>query len=77
VAGTITYRQRIALPPGSVVIVRIIETSRSDSPVIAEQRIETDGKQVPFEFGVAYDRSKIRENSRYEVNVEIRDSSGR
>lgn len=77
VAGTITYRQRIALPRGSVVIVRINDTSRPEAPVIAEQKIETDGKQVPFEFAIAYDRSRIRENSRYSLSAEIRDAAGK
>lgn len=77
VAGTVTYRQRVALPRGAVLTVKIIDASRSDSPVVAEQKIETDGRQVPFEFGIAYDRRKISENARYVLNAEIRDASGR
>lgn len=77
VAGTVTYRQRVALPRGAVLTVRITDASRSDSPVVAEQKIETDGRQNPFEFGLAYDKSKIRENNRYVLSAEIRDAAGR
>jgi uncharacterized lipoprotein YbaY len=75
VSGTVTYRQRSALPPGAMLTVSIIDVSRQDAPstVIAEQRVPTAGKQVPFSFDLAYDRSKIVERNRYAVRAEIRD----
>lgn len=75
VSGTVTYRQRSALPPGAMLTVSIIDVSRQDAPstVIAEQRVPTAGKQVPFSFDLAYDRSKIQERNRYAVRAEIRD----
>lgn len=77
VSGTVTYRQRSALPPNAVVTVRLVDVSRQDvsAPVIAEQRIETNGRQVPIEYGMAYDRSKIQERNRYAVRAEIRSGS--
>lgn len=75
VSGTVTYRQRSALPPTAVLIVSLIDISRADAAatVIAEQRIETAGKQVPFSFDMAYDRSRIQERNRYSIRAEIRD----
>jgi len=75
VSGTITYRQRTALPPTAVLTVKIVDVSRADASatVITEQRIETAGKQVPISFDMAYDRSKIQERNRYAVQAEIRD----
>jgi uncharacterized lipoprotein YbaY len=75
VSGTVTYRQRSALPPGAMLTVSIIDVSRQDAPstVIAEQRVPTAGKQVPFSFDLSYDRSKIQERNRYAVRAEIRD----
>ncbi|QYO65773.1 YbaY family lipoprotein [Leptolyngbya sp. 7M] len=75
VSGTVTYRQRSALPPTAVLIVSLIDISRADAAatVIAEQRIETAGKQVPFSFDMAYDRSRIQERNRYAIRAEIRD----
>ena len=75
VSGTVTYRQRSALPQTAVLIVKIVDVSLADasSIVVAEQRIETTGKQVPISFDMAYDRSKIQERNRYAVQAEIRD----
>ena len=75
VSGTITYRQRSALPATAVLIVKIVDVSRADvsSMTVAEQRIETAGKQVPIPFDMAYDRRKIDERNRYAVQAEIRD----
>lgn len=76
ISGTVTYRQRSALPATAVLTVKLVDVSRQDvsSTTIAEQRIETAGKQVPFSFEMAYDRSKIVERNRYAVQAEIRDS---
>ncbi len=75
VSGTVTYLQRSALPPTAVLTVSLQDVSRADAPstVIAQQRIETAGKQVPFSFDMAYDRTKIQERNRYAVRAEIRD----
>ncbi len=77
VSGTVTYRQRSALPRTAVLTVKIVDVSRQDvsSTVIAEQRIETAGKQVPFSFDIAYDRSRIQDRNRYAVQAEIRDGN--
>ncbi len=75
VSGTVTYRQRSALPSTAVLTVKIVDVSRADvsSTVIAEQRIDTAGKQVPIPFDMAYDRSRIQDRNRYAVQAEIRD----
>lgn len=75
ISGTITYRQRMALPANAVVTVRLVDVSRADAPsvTIVEQRVDTAGKQVPFSFDFAYDRTKIAERNRYAVQAEIRD----
>lgn len=41
VTGTVTYRERIALPPGATVTVRLQDVSRADAPaeVLAEEMI--------------------------------------
>ncbi len=76
ISGTITYRQRAALPATAVVTVRLVDVSRADAPssTIVEQRVDTAGKQVPFSFEFAYDRTKINERNRYAVQAEIRDN---
>ncbi|MEQ1763775.1 MAG: YbaY family lipoprotein [Pyrinomonadaceae bacterium] len=75
VSGTVTYRQRSALPTSAILSVTIIDVSRADAPstIIAEQRTPTAGKQVPFSFDLAYDKAKVQERNRYAVRAEIRD----
>jgi histidine triad (HIT) family protein len=53
VAGSILYRERIALPEGAVVVVQVLDVSRADAPsvTLAEQRIETT-HQVPIPFSI-------------------------
>jgi putative lipoprotein len=75
VSGTVTYRQRIALPPSAVVTVQLVDVSLADAPstVLGEQRIEANGKQVPFAYAIAYDPAKIVPNHEYAVQARIED----
>ena len=73
VTGTVTYRQRIALPRQAVVQVQLLDVSKADAPaiVIAEQTIEPKGKQVPIPFSLNYAHAQIKENYRYAVQAKI------
>lgn len=75
VTGSITYRERIALPPSAVVTVELVDVSLADAPAVllAEQIIPTRGRQVPFEFALAYDASRIQASHTYAVQVRIED----
>lgn len=77
-SGEVYYLPRIALAPNAVVIVRLLDISRADaaSVTLAEQRIETAGRQVPIPFALAYDPARIDARSRYAVRAEIRDADG-
>lgn len=73
VAGTVTYRERIALPPGALMVVRLEEVSRADTPavLIAEQFMETRGRQPPFAFELRYKGEAIRPEREYLVSAEV------
>ena len=73
VTGTVTYRERIALPPSAVIKVQVVDVSRADAPavVLGEQLIEAAGKQVPFSFAIAYDPAGIDERMSYAVQARI------
>jgi putative lipoprotein len=75
VSGTVTYLQRIALPPTAVVKVKLADVSRADAPAIAlgEQLIETNGRQVPFAFQIEYDPARIDSRLTYVVQARIED----
>lgn len=73
VTGTISYRDRSALPDNAEVTVQLADVSRQDSAatVLAEQKFTTGGKQVPFSFELNYDPAKIDERFTYAVQATI------
>jgi len=78
VTGTVTYLQRIALPPGAVLTVRLLDVSRADAPsvTLAEQTIPLAGRQVPVPFALAYDAAAVDARHTYAVRAEIRQGDG-
>ena len=54
VTGSITYRERIALPPTARIEVRLDDVSLADAPAnnMATQSFASEGRQVPFAFSL-------------------------
>jgi putative lipoprotein len=75
VTGSVTYRERIALPPNAVIKVRLVDVSLADAPAVllAEQSIVAAGRQVPFAFALDYDSAAIVAAHSYAVQVRIED----
>jgi putative lipoprotein len=73
ISGNVSYLQRIALPPDAVLIVRIQDVSRADAParILAEQRIELAGRQVPISFQTTVDRDLIGKRARITAAARI------
>ena len=73
VTGTLTYRERIMLPPDSVAKVWLLDTSRADAPAteLAHQIIENPGAP-PIAFVLEYDKSAVDQRLSYGVRAEIR-----
>jgi putative lipoprotein len=73
VTGTLMYGERIALRPGSVAEVWLLDTSRADVPAveIAYQRIAHPGNP-PIAFALDYDPREISEAMQYSVRATIR-----
>jgi uncharacterized lipoprotein YbaY len=71
--GTVTYRQKIALPDNAIVEVTLADVSRADAAatVIATQTIETLGAQVPIPFELTYDPAAIDPRMTYAVSARI------
>ncbi|MGH8849181.1 MAG: YbaY family lipoprotein [Polaromonas sp.] len=72
VSGTISYLQRVALPPDSDVIVQLRDVSRVDAKagILAEQRF-TARSQVPLPFELMVEPAKIDPRMRYAVAARI------
>ena len=73
VTGTLMYRERIALPPGAVAEVWLLDTSLADAPAVevAYREIEDPGSP-PIPFALEYDPEQIRERMQYTVRATIR-----
>ena len=76
--GSLTYRERIAVPPGSVAEATLSDVSLADAPsqVLARQTIAMEGRQVPVPFALTVDRAQLKPRMRYSVSGAIRDSRG-
>ena len=59
VSGSVTYRERIALPPTARIEVKLDDVSLADAPsrTLASQRFGAEGRQVPFAFALTVDRA--------------------
>ena len=76
--GTVSYRERMALPINASIDVRLLDVSLQDVPakVLAQQTIEAAGQSVPIPFELTYDPGQVREGLSFAVRAEIRSSSG-
>lgn len=79
VTGSITYRERMALPPTAQVEIQLADVSLMDAPsrTIARQSFTADGRQVPFAFSLTVDQRKLDPRGRYSVSARITDASGK
>lgn len=75
VTGTVTYRNRMALPPTAVVRVVLQDVALQDvaATIIDSVTIRPNGRQVPFAFVLHYDAAHIAPGSMYTVQARITD----
>jgi len=76
--GTVTYRERMALPRGATVEIRLEDVSVADAPAVllGEQTITVEERQVPFAFEVPYSTDAIEPRRRYGARAAIRAPDG-
>lgn len=75
---TATYRERIMLPPGHVLTVKVEDVSRADAParVLAETTQRLDGRGPPYAVTLSVPNDRIDSRMEYAARAEIRDASG-
>jgi putative lipoprotein len=73
VTGAVTYRQRVALPPRSVVTVTVDDTSHADAPArtVGRSVIDAHAHQVPVPFEVVVDRAELDPHTRLALRARI------
>jgi putative lipoprotein len=72
-SGTVTYRQRIALPSEAIVTVRLEDTSFADAPAVpvALHSFGAEGRQVPLPFEFTFHPASINADHTYTVRASI------
>ncbi|WP_313002498.1 YbaY family lipoprotein [Brevundimonas sp.] len=75
---TAAYRERIMLPPGHVLTVKVEDVSLMDAPsrVLAESRQPLEGRGPPYSVTLSVPNSQIDQRHTYAVRAEIRDPAG-
>lgn len=73
VTGTLTYRERIALPDNARITVTLADVSKMDAPaeVISRQVFLAEGKSVPFQYALNFTRDEINPKYTYAVSARI------
>ncbi|MGB9436093.1 MAG: YbaY family lipoprotein [Candidatus Acidiferrum sp.] len=73
VSGTVSYLQRVALPPNAVIQVQLQDVSLADAPakVIAEETINLGQRQVPVPFELNFDTAKIDPKHSYSLSAKV------
>lgn len=74
VKGTVTYRERIALPPDAVVDLWIVDASPGIviAAIFGEVSVPTEGRQVPIPFELRYDPTRVVPDHDYQIKAVIR-----
>ena len=71
--GGVAYRTRNALPPDAILVILVHDVARAGAParVLAEQRYELNGAQVPIFFTATIDRDLVGKRARIQVAAHI------
>ncbi|MBE0627877.1 MAG: YbaY family lipoprotein [Burkholderiales bacterium] len=78
VTGTVSYRERLGLAPGSLVIVTLEDTSKADAKatLLGEVRITIERNQAPIAFAIEVEPGHIDPRHRYALRARILDPQG-
>ena len=76
IEGTASYRERVALRPGAVLEIELLDISRADAPSdrLASVRLRPEG-QVPLLFTLHYDAAMIEASHNYAVTAKLLDGA--
>lgn len=75
---TVTYRERILLPPGHGLTVTLSDVSLADAPArdLAETTVPLEGRGPPYAVTLTVPAASLDPRHEYAVRAEIRDGRG-
>lgn len=72
IRGSVTYRERMALPPGASLEVELIDVSKADAPaVVIASDVQPVVRQVPIPFTLVYDPAAIDPKNSYALTARL------
>lgn len=72
ISGSVLYRERMMLPPGARVHVRLEDVSRADAPAIVLSEASFPARTSPTAFALTYDPAALDARRRYALRAAIR-----
>jgi copper homeostasis protein (lipoprotein) len=73
VRGAASYRERMAVPPGTQLEVLLLDVSRADAPAeVIGKTVNADAGQPPYRFEIPYQSDRIITSHRYAVRASLR-----
>lgn len=78
ISGQISYRERIALPKNSQLIIKLenITSAQKNGEIIAEKTISLGNRQVPIDFQLQVFKDQLNKDENYALRASIQDKSG-
>lgn len=79
VTGTITYRERIALPPDALADIWIADVSPDmivAQVLLADTTVRAEGRQVPLPFEIRFDPARAEATHTYALKAVIKSADG-
>jgi putative lipoprotein len=70
-SGTVTYRERIALPDHALVDVRLLDVSDANTRLIGQVQFPSNGRQVPLPFELHFVDALILPEHAYALTASI------
>lgn len=78
ISGQISYRERIALPKKSQLIIKLenITSAQKNGEIIAEKTISLGNRQVPIDFQLQVFKDQLNKDENYALRASIQDKNG-
>jgi putative lipoprotein len=76
ISGEVTYRERIALPPGASLSVGLVDLAAPKTPRIAAKAALASPGEVPLNFNLNFDDTVLVDGASYGIVAEISGADG-
>ena len=73
VTGEVRFAREVALPEGTVVTVKLLDTTLADAPSMELGRdVIENADRLPVSFRIEYDRGRVSDRNEYSLSADVR-----